>query len=139
MHGLKKHRLIDKALLFKMLFMSIPMGIGSLLIFLFYYQADLAHARTMTLITMAMYQWFNAWNCRSETRSLFELGLFSNKLLIAVMALVLALQSAIVYVPFMRHIFKTVPLTGHDWIVVVCITAPIVALEELRKFIAKKC
>ena len=134
----KKPRLIDGALLLKMLYMSIPMGVGSLAVFLYYHQADLAHARTMTLITMAMYQWFNAWNCRSEDRSLFELGLFSNRVLIAVMALVLALQSAIVYVPFMRHIFKTVPLSAHDWIVVVAITAPIVLMEEARKAIARK-
>jgi len=129
----KKHQLIDGALLLKMLFMAIPMGIGSLIIFLTYYQTDLAYARTMTLITMAMYQWFNAWNCRSETRSLFSLGLFTNKWLIAVMALVLALQSAIVYLPFMRHIFKTVPLTLHDWLIVVAATAPIILLEEIRK------
>lgn len=134
----KKQRLIDGALLLKMLYMSIPMGIGSLILFLFYYQIDLAYARTMTLITMAMYQWFNAWNCRSESRSLFELGLFSNRWLIAVMALVLALQSAIVYVPFMRHIFKTVPLSLHDWIIIVAITAPIILMEEIRKAIARR-
>jgi P-type Ca2+ transporter type 2C len=134
----KKHQLIDGALLLKMLFMAIPMGIGSLIIFLIYYQTDLAYARTMTLITMAMYQWFNAWNCRSETRSLFSLGLFTNKWLIAVMALVLALQSAIVYLPFMRHIFKTVPLTLHDWLIVIAATAPIIILEEIRKAIASR-
>jgi len=134
----KKQRLIDSTLLLKMLFMAIPMGIGSLAVFLFYYQADLAHARTMTLITMAMYQWFNAWNCRSESRSLFELGLFSNLWLIAVMALVLSLQSAIVYVPFMRHIFKTVPLSYHDWFVVVVLTAPIIFIEEIRKAISRR-
>lgn len=134
----KKQRLIDKKLIIKMLFMSIPMGIGSLIIFLWYYQINLAHARTMTLITMAMYQWFNAWNCRSETRSLFELGVFSNRWLILVMAIVLLLQSAIVYVPFMRHIFKTVPLSTQDWIVIICITAPIIILEESRKAIAKR-
>lgn len=134
----QKQQLIDISLMLKMLFMAIPMGLGSLAIFLHYYQTDLAHARTMTLITMAMYQWFNAWNCRSENRSLFELGIFSNPILIAVMALVLALQSAIVYIPCMRHIFKTVPLSAHDWIVIICITAPIIALEEIRKYIAKK-
>jgi len=134
----KKQRLIDKELILKMLYMSIPMGIGSLLIFLWYYQANLAHARTMTLITMAMYQWFNAWNCRSETRSLFELGLCSNRWLILVMVFVLFLQSAIVYVPFMRHIFKTVPLSAHDWLVIICLTAPIIALEEGRKMIVHK-
>ncbi|MEO9257233.1 MAG: cation-translocating P-type ATPase C-terminal domain-containing protein, partial [Crocinitomicaceae bacterium] len=114
------------------------MGVGSLIIFLSYYKTDLAHARTMTLVTMAMYQWFNAWNCRSETRSLYELGLFSNRILIAVMGLVLALQSAIVYLPFMRQIFKTVPLTSHDWIIIIAITFPIVVMEEIRKKIAKK-
>jgi len=133
-----KQHLIDKELLLKMLYMSIPMGIGSLIIFLTYYKTDLAYARTMTLITMAMYQWFNAWNCRSTTKSLFSLGLFTNKVLIAVMALVLALQSAIVYVPFMRHIFKTVPLTMHDWIIIITITSPMIIIEEIRKFIANR-
>lgn len=133
-----KPRLIDKELLLKMLFMSIPMGVGSLFIFLSYYQTDLAHARTMTLITMAMYQWFNAWNCRSETRSLFELGLLSNPWLIAVMALVLGLQSAIVYIPFMRYIFKTVPISGYDWMIIICITAPIIILEEIRKAVVRQ-
>lgn len=134
----EKQQLIDGALLLKMLFMSIPMGIGSLIIFLMYYQNDLAHARTMTLITMAMYQWFNAWNCRSTTKSLFSIGLFSNKLLIFVMILVASLQSAIVYVPFMRSIFKTTPLTLHDWIIIIMFTAPIVILEEIRKIIARR-
>ncbi len=134
----EKHRLVDGKLLLKMLYMSLPMGIGSLAIFLSYYQSDLAYARTMTLITMAMYQWFNAWNCRSETRSLFEVGLFSNLWLILVMILVLALQSAIVYIPFMRAIFKTVPLALNDWIIVVLVTMPIIILEEIRKLIAKK-
>jgi magnesium-transporting ATPase (P-type) len=92
----------------------------------------------MTLITMAMYQWFNAWNCRSTTRSLFSIGLFSNKGLIAIMALVLALQSAIVYLPFMRYIFKTVPLSGYDWIIIIAITAPIIIMEEIRKIIARR-
>jgi len=87
---------------------------------------------------MAMYQWFNAWNCRSARRSLFSIGLLSNKVLIGVMALVIALQSAIVYIPFMRYIFKTVPLSGHDWIVVIAITSPIIIIEEIRKIIARR-
>ncbi|HLW73325.1 MAG TPA: HAD-IC family P-type ATPase [Candidatus Babeliales bacterium] len=134
----KKQQLIDVSLLLKMLFMAIPMGIGSLALFFMYYKIDLAHARTMTVITMAMYQWFNAWNCRSTTRSLFSIGLFSNKGLIIIMALVLALQSAIVYVPFMRYIFKTVPLSAHDWIVIIAVSAPIVIMEEIRKIIARR-
>jgi P-type Ca2+ transporter type 2C len=132
----KKQRLIDGALLLKTLFMAIPMGIGSLIIFLVYYKTDLAYARTMTLITMAMYQWFNAWNCRSATRSLFSIGLWTNTWLIVVMIFVAVLQSVIVYVPFMRYIFKTVPLSGYDWIIIIITTAPIIIMEEIRKMVA---
>jgi Ca2+-transporting ATPase len=134
----KKQRLIDGALLLKTLFMAIPMGVGSLIIFLTYYKTDLAYARTMTLITMAMYQWFNAWNCRSASRSLCSIGLLTNKWLIAVMVLVAALQSAIVYIPFMRYIFKTVPLSAYDWIIVIAISAPIIVIEEIRKLITRR-
>jgi len=134
----KKQRLIDGALLLKTLFMSIPMGIGSLIVFLSYYKTNIAYAQTMTLITMAMFQWFNAWNCRSFNHSLFSLGLFSNKWLIAVMILVALLQSAIVYVPFMRYIFKTVALSGQDWILIIAISSSIVFIEEIRKLIARK-
>jgi len=51
---------------------------------------------------------------------------------------VLALQSAIVYIPFMRTIFKTVPLVAQDWLIIFAVTIPIIVLEEIRKAIAKK-
>ena len=70
--------------------------------------------------------------------NIFSIGLFSNKGLIIVMALVLALQSAIVYVPFMRYIFKTIPLSAHDWIIFIAISAPIIIIEEIRKIIARR-
>ena len=54
------------------------------------------------------------------------------------MILVLALQSAIVYIPFMRTIFKTVPLVAQDWLIIFAVTIPIIVLEEIRKAIAKK-
>ena len=134
----RKPRLVDGALFAKMLFIAVPMGIGSLWVFLHYYQADVAHARTMTLITMAMFQWFNAWNCRSTRLSLFQLGLFTNKWLLLATAFVLSLQFVILYVPFMQHIFKTVPLSFADWTVIVLVSAPILLLEELRKVFVRR-
>jgi len=54
------------------------------------------------------------------------------------MILVVSLQSAIVYVPFMRYIFKTTPLILNDWIIIIALTAPIIILEEIRKAIARR-
>ncbi len=132
--------LVDKNLLIKMMYFAIPMGIASLLMFNWAYDgmpSSLPYARTMTLITMAMFQWFNAWNCRSEGKSLFQLGLFSNKWLIAATILVLLLQFAICYIPFMQYIFKTVPLSIGDWGMIFALSSPIIIIEELRKWIVR--
>lgn len=136
----RKERLVDLSILMKTIYFAIPMGIVSFALFSWAYDgipASIPYARTMTLIAMALFQWFNAWNCRSEQKSLFTIGLFSNKWLIAATMLVLLLQFAIVYVPFMQYIFKTVPLSLSDWIIVACVTFPIVVIEEIRKCISR--
>jgi len=133
----RKLRLIDTAMLLKMLFMAIPMAIGSIWVFMKYYKIDLTYARTMTLITMAMFQWFNAWNCRSEEHSIFSLGWFTNRWLVAATIFVLFLQFAVVSVPFMQNIFKTVPLAASDWLLVFLVSSSIIFIEELRKYIAR--
>lgn len=134
----RKMRLVDGPLLSKTLFMAVPMGIGSLLVFYANYSIDLAYARTMALLTMAMYQWFNAWNCRSERLSIVQSGLFSNRWLLVATTFVLLLQIMLIYAPFMHAIFKTVPLTWHDWRIVLGITFPIIIIEEIRKFFARR-
>ncbi len=135
----QKLRLIDIGLLLKMMFVAIPMGAVSLAVFAWDLQRDgLVHARTMTLITMAMFQWFNAWNCRSERLSIINSGLLTNKWLLAATSLVLGLQIFVVYTPFMQYIFKTVPLGFNDWGIIVAVTFPIILLEEIRKWIVRK-
>ncbi len=91
----------------------------------------------MALLTMAMYQWFNAWNCRSERRSILQSGLFSNRWLLGVTLFVLLLQYMLIYAPFMHTIFKTVPLTWNDWRIVLSITVPLIIIEEVRKLIVR--
>ena len=133
-----KPRLVDAALLGKMMFIAVPIGIGSLVVFLSYYQTNIMHARTMTLMTMVMFQWFNAWNCRSTTLSIAKLGVFTNKWFLLAASFVLSLQFGILYVPFMQRIFKTVPLSLHDWGVILLVSAPIVIIEEIRKAVVAR-
>ncbi len=131
---LRRARLVNPRMMAKMMYMAIPMGIGSLIIFLRYYHTDLTYARTATLITMAMFQWFNAWNCRSETKSVFQLGLFSNPWLLLAIGGVFVLQLVLLYVPFMQRIFDTVPLTCADWIRIFLLSSTLFVIEELRKW-----
>lgn len=132
-HAFRQKHLVDRTMIIKLLYMSIPMGIGSLFVFLMYYQTNLTHARTMVLVTMAMYQWFNAWNCRSENLSIFTLGLFSNRWLLLATGFVFALQLFLLNNHVMQSIFDTMPLSLHDWGLIIAITCPLLIVEEIRK------
>jgi Ca2+-transporting ATPase len=118
--------------------MALTMSLGSLAVFYHYFSYDLAKAQTMTLLTMAMFQWFNAWNCRSEKLSLFKIGLFTNKWLIGAMIFVLSLQILLIYTPWLQSIFKTVPLIMDEWAIICAISFPIILLEEMRKFFVRR-
>lgn len=129
--------LVNRTLMLKTVYMALPMGIGSMAVF-YMYQADLEKARTMTLLTMAMYQWFNAWNCRSETKSIMEIGLFSNRWLLLATALVGFLQILVVNVPLMRTLFHTVPLSTAELLLIFAVTAPLLFIEEGRKWLVRR-
>lgn len=126
--------IFDKTLLYKMFLYAIPMSITCLSIFL-YYQAhtSIEYARTMTLFSMVMFQWYNIFNCRSENRSLFSLGFFSNRWLIISCVAVFGLQILLIYAPFMQMIFSTVPLHPSDFLLACSIPAIIIVIDELRK------
>lgn len=130
---IKDRHIITIPLIVKFIYMAIPMAIGSVAVFYYYQQQSLALARTMTLVTMAFFQWFNAWNCRSFSLSMFQIGFFANKWLLIAMVLVLGLQFLAVYAPFMQHIFKTVPLSFEQWVVAFIVSSSILILEEMRK------
>lgn len=131
-------QLLTGQMFIKILYMASLMGLGSLIIFYLNYQQNLAYARTMTLLTMAMFQWFNAWNCRSDYKSVFTVGLFSNRWLLLATAVVLGLQVAVVYLPVLQKIFKTVPISGLDWLIVFCVSITVFMAEECRKLFVHK-
>ena len=83
---------------------------------------------------MAVFQWFNAWNCRSEDKSIFKMNPFSNKFLVGATLAVIGLQLLAVYNPLMQKILRTVPLEASDWLAIIAIAASIVVVEEIRKF-----
>lgn len=135
----KKLRLVDRNLLLKMVWMAIPMGLVSLCVFWYYQQFDIVHARTMTLITMAMFQWFNAWNCRSATKSVFQLGLLTNRWLVVTTVFVFSLQIAVLHVPFLQRIFKTVPISLTQWLLIIALSSLLFVVEEIRKWFVRWC
>lgn len=133
-----KRYLVDRLMVLRMLTMAIPMALGTIILFSHYGFTDLARAMTVSLTVLAVFQWFNAWNCRSERVSLFQMNPFSNKFLLGATVIVVALHAFAVYHPLMQKILHTVPLSLMEWLIIIPIALTIVFAEELRKFFFRR-
>ncbi|PJA86820.1 MAG: ATPase [Candidatus Moranbacteria bacterium CG_4_9_14_3_um_filter_42_9] len=129
----KKTFIVDKLMLQRMFLMALPMAIGTLYLFSLNYETDIAKAWTISLTTLAVFQWFNAWNCRSKERSIFRMNPFSNKFLAGAMLIVISLQLLAVYNPLFQKILRTVPLSGKEWTTIILVAFSIIVVEEIRK------
>jgi len=119
------------------IYMAIPMAIGALSVF-HWYLPELDKARTMGLVTLTVFQWMNGWNCGSETKSILQLSPISNPWLILATLIVVAIQCAILYVPFLQMTFKTVGISLADWGYAVAIASFILLYDEARKYVVRQ-
>jgi len=118
--------------------MAVPMTIGTLFLFGNYIDTDMTKAWTISLTTLAVFQWFNAWNCRSEDKSVFSMNPFSNKFLIGATFIVIGLQLLAVYNPALQKILRTGPLSLKEWLLIILVSSSILIVEEIRKFIYRR-
>ncbi|MEK7555287.1 MAG: HAD-IC family P-type ATPase [Patescibacteria group bacterium] len=130
--------LVDSLMIQRMFVMALPMSIGAFFVFQRYLDFDLTKAMTMCLTTLAIFQWFNAFNCRSENKSIFRMNFFSNKWLIGAMFVVISFQLLAVYHPIMQRILHTAALELSDWLIAIAIAFSIIIFEEVRKAIYRK-
>ena len=133
-----KKWIVDGFMIKRMLLMAPIMGLGTLYLFSQYFEADLTKGWTIALTTMAIFQWFNAWNCRSESKSIFQMNPFSNKFLVGATMVVISLQIFAVYNPFMQKILHTTPLSLSEWLIIIPVASSIILVEEIRKFIYRR-
>jgi Ca2+-transporting ATPase len=119
-----------------MAFMGIIIALGTLFLFTSYLDHGIEKALTISLTTLAIFQWFNAWNCRNESKSVFT-NPFENKFLVGATIAIIALQIFAVHHPFMQQYLHTVPLTVWEWAYIALIASSILWLEEARKFLAR--
>jgi len=92
-----------------------------------------AHWQTMVLTVLTLSQMVHVLVIRSETVSLWRLGLGSNKPLLGAVLLTFALHMATIYVPALNPIFRTQPLNGPE--LAICLAAALVvyAVVEVEK------
>lgn len=133
-----KKYLVDARMAQRMVVMALPMMLGTLFLFQLYVESDIEKAWTISLTALAVFQWFNAWNCRSESVSFFRTDFFSNRYLIGATLVVVSLQILAVYTPFLQDVLHTVPLGVAEWLMIMAVAPSIVLVEEIRKFFYRR-
>lgn len=93
-------------------------------------------ATTMSLSILVTVEMFNAMNSLSENESLLRLPVWKNPFLVAAIGLSMALHCAILYIPFFSQLFAITPLNWTEWQAVLYLSAPVLVLDEVLKFIS---
>ncbi|TAK52143.1 MAG: cation-translocating P-type ATPase [Betaproteobacteria bacterium] len=97
---------------------------------------EIARARTMAFHTLVLAQLFAVVGVRSETASVIH-GLCSNLWIWSAIALALALQLLVLYVPALQRGFGTVALGSGDWLVCTLAAATVLLALEAAKLLLR--
>jgi Ca2+-transporting ATPase len=119
---------------------TLMMGAGN--VFLFHWEqgvagASLNEARTIVVNTIVMVELFYLFNCRSLTRSVWSVGLFSNLWLLVGCAAMIGAQLVFTYAPFMNRLFQSAPISLTAWthiVGVAVVAALVIGFEKWLRF-----
>jgi len=126
--------LIFPGLLLRIGFLAVLMSAGIFLIFNWAQaRVSLEEARTIAFCSLVAFEWFRAFNARSDEYTIFRLGVFRNRWLVISISVAIMLQLAVIYVPFLQVAFSTVPLGIDKWGIAILAGGSLFAVEEIRK------
>ena len=110
--------ILDRVLVWRIVLVGVLMLLGAFGLFLLELDrgASLAQARTVAANVFVMVALVYLFNCRSLTRSVFSVGLASNRWIWLGSGLMLALQLAFTYLPLCNALFHTAPIDARAWL-----------------------
>jgi cation-transporting P-type ATPase F len=113
-----KTPIITRGLLFRTLFVGVLLTLGVFGLFMYekHLGATLEQARTAAVNVIIFGELFYLFNCRSLTRSMFAIGVFTNKWIIAGITSMICLQLLFTYTPLMNRFFQSAPIDIYSWL-----------------------
>jgi P-type Ca2+ transporter type 2C len=93
----------------------------------------LEYARTMGFIALVFCQLFYALASRNYSKSIFQIGVLSNKYVVGSILLGILLQLMILAIPFMRNAFHLQVIDLKSWCVVLALSLVPLIISELFK------
>lgn len=131
-----KQPMITRDLIFNVVLSSLIIILGTLFIFRKEMSDQIVTPRdtTMTFTCFVFFDMFNALSCRSQTKSAFTIGLFSNRMFLLAVAFSVIGQMLVIYFPPLQRVFQTEALTFADICLLVGVSSTVFIVSELKKF-----
>ena len=94
--------------------------------------------RTETFTLLAICEWFNVLNCRSERKSALNLSLLRNPWLLGGLVAGNLLQVAVVFWAPLGRVFHTVPFGLAEVVALGVVGSLVLWVEEARKLVVRR-
>lgn len=102
-----------------------------------YFTMGKVKAMTLSLSVLVAIEMFNSLNALSEDNSLVTMPPWRNPWLLVAMSVSFGLHCLILYVPFLADVFGIVPLNLNEWFLVILVSAPVILIDEVIKFVGR--
>ena len=97
----------------------------------------LIYARTMAFVVLASSQLFYSISLRHESKSIFQIGIFSNMYLVGAIVVGLILQIGVIEIDALAAVFKCVDLNKGDWQMVFIFALIPLIVNEIEKLMTR--
>ncbi|XP_046544121.1 calcium-transporting ATPase type 2C member 1-like [Haliotis rubra] len=92
---------------------------------------------TMTFTCFVFFDMFNALSCRSQTKSIFQVGFLTNKVFLVAVGGSIIGQLLVIYFPPLQAVFQTEALHATDFLFLIALTSSVFVVSEIRKFVQR--
>ncbi len=135
-----KEPILTRVLIWRILIVGFLMLVCAFGLFeyeLAFLGASEAEARTVAVNVFVMVELFYLFNCRSLTKSMFEVGFFSNPWVFAGAAAMVLLQLLFTYIPVMNVAFESAPIGVASWLRILAAASVVMLIVGIEKRVVR--
>jgi Ca2+-transporting ATPase len=131
--------LLSSGMIQRIVLTTIILLVGVFILFMWEEErgADINEARTAVVNAIVMIEVTYLLNCRSLTKSIFQIGVFSNKWIVVGILVMIILQISFTYMPTMNIVFQTSPIDSEAWIRIIALAIISYIILEVDKWVRR--
>lgn len=134
----RNENILNRKLLPYLFLIGVLMITLTVLVFQYYLPQGTPTARAGAFLTIAMTQLFNAFNLRSPDRSLFNIGITTNRWVLLAFVVSVILQICVIKIPALQTFFSFSGLPWLDILIIFLLSSSVLWLGEGLKYVKNK-